>query len=46
MIDHAAFIWSAYAVALLGFGGLVAASLLARRKVSRELVARGLERRR
>jgi heme exporter protein CcmD len=46
MIDHAVFIWSAYAVALLGFGGLVVASLLARRRVRRELGARGLERRR
>jgi heme exporter protein CcmD len=46
MIDHAAFIWSAYAIALLGLGGLVVASLLARRKVKRELGARGLERQR
>ncbi len=46
MIDHAAFIWSAYAVALFGLGGLVVASLLARRKARRDLVARGLERRR
>ncbi len=46
MIDHAPFIWSAYAVALVGLGGLVVASVLARRKVKRELDARGLERRR
>jgi heme exporter protein CcmD len=46
MIDHAAFIWTAYAVALFGLGGLVVASLLARRKVKRELDERGLERRR
>ena len=46
MMDHAAFIWSAYAVALLGLGGLVVASLLARRRVKRELGERGLERRR
>ena len=46
MIDHAPFIIGSYAVALLGFGGLVIASLLARRKVRRELGARGLERRR
>jgi len=46
MIDHAPYIWSAYAVALFGLGGLVVASLLARRRVRRELDERGLERRR
>lgn len=46
MMDHAVFIWTAYAVALVGLGGLLVASLLARRKVRRELGARGLERRR
>lgn len=46
MMDHAVFIWTAYAVALLGLGGLVVASLLARRRIRRELGERGLERRR
>jgi len=46
MIDHAAFIWTAYAVALFGLGGLVVASVAARRKVRRALGERGLERRR
>ncbi|MCW5732477.1 MAG: heme exporter protein CcmD [Enhydrobacter sp.] len=45
-MSHAPFIIASYAVALLGFGGLVVASLLARWKVRRELGARGLERRR
>ena len=45
-MNHTPFIFGSYAVALLGFGGLVVASLLARRKVRRELGARGLERRR
>ena len=45
MIDHAPFIWSAYAVAFAGLGGLVVASLLARRRMRRELEARGLDRR-
>jgi heme exporter protein CcmD len=46
MIGHTPFIVGAYIVALLGFGGLVAASLLARRRVRRALAERGLERRR
>jgi heme exporter protein CcmD len=45
-MSHASFIIGSYAVALLGFGGLVVVSLLARRKVRRELGERGLERRR
>lgn len=45
-MTHAPFIIGSYAVALLGFGGLVVVSLLARRKARRELGARGLERRR
>jgi heme exporter protein CcmD len=45
-MSHAVFVWAAYAVALVGFGGLVIASLAARRRVRRELEARGLERRR
>jgi len=43
-MSHAAFIWAAYAVALVGLGGLVVASIAARRRVRRELSARGLER--
>ena len=42
MIDHMPFIVGSYVVALLGFGGLVLASLLTRRRVRRELGARGL----
>jgi len=42
MIDHAPFIVGAYIVALVGFGGLVIASLVARRRIKRELTARGL----
>jgi heme exporter protein CcmD len=44
-MNHAPFIIAAYVVALLGFGGLLVASLLARRQVKRELGSRGLERR-
>ncbi len=44
-MSHAPFIIAAYVVALLGFGGLLVASLLARRQIKRELSARGLERR-
>ncbi|UYN94854.1 MAG: heme exporter protein CcmD [Enhydrobacter sp.] len=43
-MSHAVFIWSSYAVAALGLGGLLALSLLARRKVRRALEARGVER--
>jgi len=43
-VSHAPFIVGSYVVALLGFGGLVVASLLARRRVRRTLGARGLER--
>jgi heme exporter protein CcmD len=45
-VSHAPFIVGSYVVALLGFGGLVLVSLLARRRIKRELGARGLERRR
>jgi heme exporter protein CcmD len=41
-MNHTPFIVGAYVVALLGFGGLVIASLSARRKAKRELAARGL----
>ena len=42
MVNHTSFIVSAYIVALIGFGGLVIASLVARRRIKRELSARGL----
>lgn len=45
-MDHGVFIWGAYGVAFIGLAGLVALSLIARRNVRRELLARGLERRR
>jgi heme exporter protein CcmD len=45
MVNHTTFIVSAYVVALLGFGGLVIVSLIARRRIKRELSTRGLERR-
>jgi heme exporter protein CcmD len=44
-VTHTPFIVGAYVVALAGFGGLVIASLLARRRIKRELSSRGLERR-
>ena len=44
-MNHTPFIIAAYIVALLGFGGLLVASLLARRQIKRELGLRGLERR-
>ena len=43
MSNHAAYILSAYLVALVILGGLVIASLAARRRVRRELAERGLE---
>ncbi|MBM3648983.1 MAG: heme exporter protein CcmD [Alphaproteobacteria bacterium] len=43
-MSHAVFIWASYAVALVALGGLVIASLAARRRVRRELAARGLDR--
>jgi heme exporter protein CcmD len=46
MSNHAAYILGAYLAAAVVLGGLVIASLGARRKVRRELAARGLERRR
>jgi heme exporter protein D len=45
MGGYGAFIWSAYGLAALAIGGLVAASLLARVRVRRALAARGLDRR-
>ena len=44
-MTYAVFIWSAYGASLLALGGLVLASLLARRRVRRELSERGLDRR-
>jgi heme exporter protein CcmD len=44
-VSHAPFIVGAYVVALLGFGGLLVASLVARRRTKRELSLRGLDRR-
>ena len=41
-MNHAPFIWGAYAVAVLGFGLLVLVSILGRSKVRRELSARDL----
>ena len=46
VVNHAPFVWGAYAVAVLGFGALVLASVLARARVRREIAARGLERKR
>ncbi|HLM14083.1 MAG TPA: heme exporter protein CcmD [Reyranella sp.] len=45
-MSHAVFIWLAYAVALVCLGGLVIASIAARRRARRELTARGLDRKR
>jgi heme exporter protein CcmD len=44
MSNHAVFILSAYLAGLVILGGLTIASLSARTKVRRELLARGLER--
>jgi heme exporter protein CcmD len=44
-VSHAPFIVGAYVVALVGFGGLLVASLLARRRAKRDLSLRGLDRR-
>jgi heme exporter protein CcmD len=41
-VSHAPFIVASYVVALLGFGGLVVASLVARHRIKRELSLRGL----
>ena len=46
MSNHAAYILGSYLVAAVILGGLVAASLGARKRVRRELAARGLEKRR
>ncbi len=46
MSNHAAYILASWLATALILGGLVIASLGARRKVRRELAARGLEKRR
>jgi len=46
MSDHAVFIIAAYLVAFVALVGLVAVSLLDRRRVRREIAERGLERKR
>lgn len=46
MSSHATYILGAWLAAAFILGGLVIASLGARRKVRRELAARGLEKRR
>ena len=45
-MSYAVFIWSAYGATAVALGGLVLASLVARRNVRRELAERGLERKR
>jgi len=45
-MKYAFFIWSAYGATLLALGGLVMLSLAERRRVKRELMERGLDRRR
>ncbi len=44
MMGHAPFIVAAYIVAIVALGGLLLVSVMDRRKVRREIVARGLER--
>lgn len=46
MSAHAVYVLSAYLVALVILGGLLISSLATRRRVRRELVARGLDRKR
>jgi heme exporter protein CcmD len=45
-VNYAVFIWSAYGATAVALGGLVLASIIARRNVRRELNERGLERKR
>jgi len=44
-VNHTPFILAAYVVALIGIGGLLVASLVARARVKRALGMRGLDRR-
>lgn len=46
MSAHTTFIIGSYLVALVGLGGLVIASVAARRRAQREIAARGLDRKR
>jgi heme exporter protein CcmD len=43
-VSHAPFIIAAYAIAFVALAGLVAYSLIDRRRVRREIAERGLER--
>ncbi len=45
MGGYAAYVWPAYAAALVALGGVTLLSLLARARVRRELRERGLDRR-
>lgn len=45
MGGYAAYVWPAYAAALIALGGVTLLSLLARARVRRELRERGLDRR-
>ena len=45
MGGYAAYIWPAYAAALIALGGVTVLSLLSRARVRRELRQRGLDRR-
>lgn len=46
MGGYGAYIWSAYAAALVALGGLALVSVAERRRVRRALAERGLDRRR
>jgi heme exporter protein CcmD len=46
MSSHSVFIVAAYAVAVVALGGFLVASVVERRRVRREIAARGLERKR
>ncbi len=46
MPSHAIFIWSSYAVAIVGFGVLVIVSVVQHRKARRGIAQRGLEKKR
>ena len=46
MSNHAVFVLSSYLVAVVILGGLLISSLATRRRMRRELAARGLDRKR
>lgn len=46
MGGYGGFVWSAWGIALVVLGGLLTATLIARRQVRRELEQRGLDRQR